>query len=375
MKDPYAALDVERTASIDEIKKAYRKLAKANHPDLHPGDAQAADRFKEIGAAYEILSDERKRAHYDRFGSFEPGAMPPPGAGGRVNFDFGGGPWSGPGGVENLGGGIEELLGSFFGGGAAVRERGSEPGEDLTAAVAVPFRVALEGTTLELRVDRLDACGRCGGRGETPLPAPVKCPECDGRGQVKAKRGPLAFARPCAACRGTGTKTGTPCPACTRGRVRASATVKARIPTGVDTGTRLRLPGQGNAGSGGGARGDLYLQVTVEPHPLWGRAGDALTLEWPVSFAEAALGAKLEIPTPGGTKTIRIPPGTQPGQQLRVRESGIPLARGGTGDLIVTVKVEVPKLVDADTRDLLAKLDQELGAAQAREELLKKAAV
>lgn len=376
MKDPYVVLGVDRAADADAIKKAYRKLAKANHPDLHPNDPQAVERFKEIGAAYEILSDEKKRAHFDRFGAFEGGGMPQPGAGRdpRVNFDFGGGPWGG--GVENLGGGgIEDLIGSFFGGAApgAAGMRGPQPGDDLVATAAVPFKAVLEGMTLEFRVRRAEPCGRCAGRGENPLPKPEKCAACGGRGQVGAKRGPLSFARPCASCNGTGTKTGTPCPACRHGLIEETVSLKAKIPPGVDTGTRLRLAGQGHAGELGGPRGDLYLQVTVAPHALYGRSGDALTLELPVSFSEAALGTKLEIPTPRGAKTIRIPPGTQPGQQLRLRESGFPLSRGGIGDLIVTVKVEVPKVIDADTRELLQKLEKELAPA-GREELLKKAA-
>lgn len=370
MRDLYSILGVAKSATPEELKKAYRKLAKAHHPDLHPNEPEAADKFKEISSAYETLSDEKKRAHYDRFGDLDfdqrtagAGAAPGPGRGPRVNVDFRGGPWTG--GVENLGGGnIEDLLGSFFGGaggrGGGPADPGPQRGEDLTAAVTVPFKVVLEGTTLDLRLHRLAPCPRCHGRGEIPLSAPQTCSTCKGTGQTGAKRGPLAFARPCPACHGAGRITGTPCGNCDGGRIEETATIKAKIPAGVDTGTRLRLAGQGHAGMKNGERGDLYLLVNVEPHPLWGRAGDALTLELPVSFPEAALGAKVEIPTPHGHKTIRIPPGTQSGQQLRVRESGIPLARGGIGDLLVSVKVEVPGILDEKTKDLLRDLEKQL---------------
>ena len=382
MRDLYSILGVGKTASPEELKKAYRKLAKAHHPDLHPNEPGASDKFKEISAAYETLSDEKKRAHYDRFGDLDfearaaagAGEAAGPGRGPRVNADFRGGPWTG--GAENFGGGnIEDLLGSFFGGGgrpgAPAPDRGPQRGEDLTAAVTVPFKVVLEGTTLDLRVRRLAPCPRCHGRGEIPLTAPQTCAVCKGTGQTGAKRGPLAFARPCPACHGAGRITGTPCGNCDGGRIEETASIKAKIPTGVDTGTRLRLAGQGHAGVQGGERGDLYLLVNVEAHPLWGRAGDALTLELPVSFPEAALGAKVEIPTPQGNKTIRIPPGTQSGQQLRVRESGIPLARGGIGDLLVSIRVEVPNILDEKTKELLRNLEKQLDR-DPRAELFKK---
>lgn len=378
MKDPYAVLGVSKTATAEEIKKAYRKLARQHHPDLHPNDPSAVEKFKEIGAANETLSDAAKRAHYDRFGDLDFTAAPPPGPAGapRVNFDFGGGPFSGGGTGGGGGGNLEDLLGSFFGGGAAGGRRGvtgPQAGEDLTASVTVPFQVALEGTTLDLRLNRLAACATCHGRGEIPLAQPQSCTVCGGKGQTGTKRGPLSFARPCAACHGTGRKTGNACGSCRgEGRIEETASLKAKIPAGVDTGTRLRLPGQGHAGEAGGPRGDLYLQVNVLPHALYGRQGDALTLELPVSFTEAALGAKVEIPTPHGRKTIRIPPGTTGGQQLRVREAGIPLARGGTGDLIVTVRIDVPKLVDEKAKELLKELEKQLDR-DPRAELFSKA--
>jgi molecular chaperone DnaJ len=377
MKDPYAVLGVSKTATPEEIKKAYRKLARQHHPDLHPNDPAAVEKFKELGAANETLSDPAKRAHYDRFGDLDFGGASPPGPPGpagapRVNFDFGGGPF--PGGAGG-GGNLEDLLGSFFGGGGAGGRRapaGPQAGEDLTASVTVPFQVVLEGTTLDLRVNRLAACHSCHGKGEIPLAQPQVCHACGGKGQTGAKRGPLSFARPCAACHGSGKITGNPCGTCRgEGRVEESASLKAKIPAGVDTGTRLRLPGQGHAGEHGGPRGDLFLLVNVLPHPLYGRQGDALTLELPVSFTEAALGAKVEIPTPHGRKTIRIPPGTSGGQQLRVREAGIPLARGGVGDLIVTVKIDVPALIDEKAKELLKNLEKQLDR-DPRAELFKK---
>lgn len=382
MRDLYSILGVNKTATPEELKKAYRKLARQHHPDLHPNEPEAADKFKEISAAYETLSDEKKRAHYDRFGDLDfdartaagEGGTPGPGRGPRVNADFRGGPWTG--GAENFGGGnIEDLLGSFFGGAGgrpgAAADSGPQRGEDLTAAVSVPFKVVLEGTMLDLRVRRLAPCPRCQGRGEIPLSSPQTCGTCKGTGQTGAKRGPLAFARPCPACHGEGRITGSPCSNCEGGRIEETASIKAKIPAGVDTGTRLRLAGQGHAGGRSGERGDLFLLVNVEAHALWGRAGDALTLELPVSYPEAALGAKVEIPTPRGNKTIRIPAGTQNGQQLRVRESGIPLARGGIGDLLVSVRVEVPSFLDEKTKELLRDLEKQLGS-DPRAELFKK---
>lgn len=336
-KDYYQTLGVSSDASAKEITKAYRKLARESHPDRHPDDPKAEERFKEVSAAYGVLGDEEKRAEYDEVRRLGPmgGGMPGGGPGGGFRFstdDFGGM------------GDISDLLGQMFGGGR--RSGGVRPqrGADVTATLRMDFTDAVAGVTTTLHLTTDATCSTCHGNGARPGTFPETCPQCDGRGVLDDNQGMFSFSSPCPRCRGAGQVITDPCPTCTgSGIERRPRDVKVRIPAGVDDGQTIRLKGKGGPGSNGGPAGDLLVELSVAPHETFTRKGKNLEVSVDVPFDQAALGADVEVPTlDGPTVTIHIGPGTQPGSRHRVKGKGVP-AKSGVGDLIVRINVEVPK--------------------------------
>ncbi|EIF01088.1 molecular chaperone DnaJ [Saccharomonospora glauca] len=349
-KDFYRELGVSPDASADEIKKAYRKLARENHPDANPGNAEAEKKFKAVSEAYGVLSDPEKRKEYDE-------ARRLFGSGGAGGFGFPGGGAGGAGGV-NLGdifgsaaggfGGLGDMLGNLFGrrGGTATASRGQR-GADVETDVRIDFVEAVRGATLPLRLSSPAKCGTCGGNGARPGTQPRTCPVCGGVGLVNRSQGAFAFSEPCRECRGRGTVIDDPCPECGgEGVSTRTRTLTVRVPAGVDDNQRIRLAGQGEPGRGGAPAGDLYVRVHVNPHPLFGRSGNDLTITLPVDFSELALGATVTVPTLDSKVTVRIPPGTASGRVLRVRGKGITKRDGTQGDLLVTLQVVVPSKLD-----------------------------
>jgi molecular chaperone DnaJ len=367
--DYYELLGVGRKANAKEIRAAYRKLARKYHPDLNPGDKSAEEKFKQIQEAYEVLSDPKKRQMYDQFGFNTPGAGGPgPGAayGGQspedIHFDFGGFDFGGaPGGGGTS---FRDLFSQFFRGATAAHtatER--EPGSDLEYQIDITFAEAMHGAVKKLSFTRLEVCNVCHGTGVAPGDEKV-CPTCNGSGQVTQVSGKMRFQITCSRCGGTG-KLHTVCRNCGgEGRVARVETLEVRIPPGAQTGSRVRVAGRGNAGTGGGPPGDLYIITNVQPHPYFERRGDDLYTLVPITVSEASLGAKVEVPTIDGRAQVRIPPGTNSGKKLRLREKGAPSARhpGKRGDQIIEVQVVVPKPEDERVRNLLkelSKLDQQ----------------
>jgi molecular chaperone DnaJ len=348
-QSPYETLGVAKNASDEEIKKAYRKLAREYHPDRNPGDNGAEDRFKEVQAAYDLLKDPEKRKQYDAFGSARPGGFP----GG-----FSGGGFPGGGDVHyeefNLGD-LGDLLGGMFRGGRGAGMRQPIRGDDLEARVRISFEDSLKGVQVRVPVQTETVCSVCHGTGAEPGTSPVVCPQCGGRGVVSDSQGLFAFSQPCPRCQGNGTIVETPCRNCRgTGRERTTKRYAVTIPAGAKSGTRVRLKGKGEAGRNGGPPGDVFVVVDVEPSPLYERRGSDLVLEVPVTFAEAALGASVEIPTPDGPVSLKIPSGTESGKLLRVKGRGAPHLRGkGRGDLLARVKVSVPKKLSKAEKEAL----------------------
>ncbi len=348
-KDYYAVLGVARNASQADIKKAYRKLAQQHHPDATKGDKQAEERFKEISTAYDVLGDEAKRKEYDRVRDM---------AASGFRFGPGGGP-GGPGGTrfEDLGfgvGGLGDLFDLFGEGRAGARAR---HGADLVAEVEVSFEDAMAGTTVPLRVTGTQPCQTCHGSGARQGTAPVTCPQCGGAGSVAVDQGFFSLSRPCPRCGGRGQIIEDPCPTCAgSGSTTATRTLRVKIPAGVEDGARIRLAGRGEAGPPGAAPGDLYVAVRVRPHRFFQRRGADLLLTVPVTFPEAALGSNVKVPTLNGAVTLKVPAGTRNGRTFRIRGKGAPKRRGGHGDLLATVEVEVPGKVSREERDLLKRL-------------------
>jgi len=351
-KDFYKVLGVKKDATQAEIKKAYRKLAREHHPDSNPGNGAAEERFKEVSEAYSVLSSVDKRKEYDEQRSLFGGGFRP-GQGGGF-----GQPGAGAGGVD-----LGDLLGGLFGGGGARgRGRGRQAtprrGEDLETEATITFDQSVHGATLPLRMTSEEACGNCHGTGARPGTVPKVCPKCQGSGmQTGASGGLFAMTEPCDECRGRGMKVEHPCDICRgSGRAPSTRTLQVKVPAGVKDGQRIRLKGKGAKSDNGGPAGDLFLVVHVEPHTLFGRRGENLTITVPVAFDEAALGADIQVPTlDGGPVTIRIPAGTASGRTLRARGKGSPTRDGGTGDLLVTVEVQVPTiLTDAERAALEA---------------------
>lgn len=350
MRDPYEVLGVAKTASDDEIKKAYRKLAREFHPDRNPGDSQAEERFKEVQGAYDLLSDPESRTQYDRFGQNGPG-----GPGGF-------GPGAGQGGWQNVDlGDLGDIFGQFGGifgrGGRRQQPTRPERGHDLETSVRIAFEEALEGAQVRVPVEVETACHVCGGTGAEPGTTPRTCPDCNGSGVVSDSHGLFALSQPCPRCRGNGVIVDTPCRNCRgSGRERVTRRYAVKIPAGAKDGTKVRLKGKGEPGRNGGPAGDLFVRVEVEPSPLYERRGADLLLDVPVTYPEAALGASVQIPTPEGPVSLRIPAGTENGKLLRVKGRGAPkLKGGGRGDLLARVGVTVPqKLTKAEKEALEA---------------------
>jgi molecular chaperone DnaJ len=343
-RNPYEVLGVPKNAPDDEIKKAYRKLAREYHPDRNPGDNGAEERFKDVQAAYDILSDEEKRKAYDAFG--EAGARGFPGAGADMGgmrfeeFD-----------LSNLG----ALFGGMLGGGRRPPTLQPVRGNDLETHVRISFEDSLEGVQVRVPIEVETACTVCHGTGAEPGTAPVTCPQCGGRGVVSDAQGLFAFSQPCPRCRGNGTIVEHPCRHCRgAGRERVTKRYAVTIPAGAKSGTRVRLKGKGEAGHNSGPAGDLFVVVDVEPSPLYERRGSDLLLDVPVTYAEAALGASVQIPTPGGPVSLKVPSGTETGKLLRVKGRGVPHLKGnGRGDLLARVNVTVPKKLTKAEREAL----------------------
>jgi molecular chaperone DnaJ len=392
-KDYYEILGVKKSASAEDIRKAFRKLARKYHPDVNPGDKSAEEKFKALSEANDVLSDPKKRKIYDQVGFYSdnidpataeayaragggagagsaggfPGGFPggTQQGGQGVHFDFGGFDFSdlmdnaGRGRKSSSSGGsFRDIFGSMFGGGrgAAPAEEGPEPGTDLEYQVNVPFWTAIRGGVMRLNITRQDVCSQCHGQGF--LESPGKCPECNGTGQVTQTGGRMKFNVQCPHCHGTG-KNLTTCPTCHgEGTVTKTEPLEVRIKPGTRDGQRIRLPGKGNAGAYGGPPGDLYAIIRAGDHPIFRRDGDDIYLTVPVSAAEAALGAKIEVPTIDGRALLKIPPGTQSGQKLRLREKGVPSATkdGVRGNEIVEITVTVPMPRDERTKELLREL-------------------
>jgi molecular chaperone DnaJ len=345
-QDYYELLGISRSASADEIKKAYRKLARQCHPDANPDDPNAEARFKEISEAYVVLSDQEKRANYDRFGHA--------GADGQ-----------GFGGFEGFGdfGGLGDIFDMFFGGGGR-RRSGPERGSDLRAELELTLKEAAFGLERELKVPRTEDCGTCGGSGAAAGSKPAVCSACNGAGQVQYAQntpfGRIVQSHPCDRCRGTGKMIEKPCPTCRgTGQMRKTRSIKVKVPPGVDNGSRLRVSGEGEAGTRGGPRGDLYVYVHVKPHKVFKREGDDLICEMPISFAQAALGDELDVPTLEGGAKLKIPEGTQSGTIFRMKGKGVPNVSGyGRGDQHVLVKLVTPTKLSEKQKTMLKEFDR-----------------
>jgi molecular chaperone DnaJ len=392
-KDYYETLGVKKNASTEDIRKAFRKLARKYHPDVNPGDKAAEEKFKAISEANDVLSDPKKRKIYDQIGFYSdnidpaaaeayarggatgaggfggfPGGAPGQGDSGTgpggVHFDFGGFDFSdmfegggrGRRAESGGGGGFRDIFSSIFNRGGAAAEEGPEPGNDLEYQVNVPFWTAIRGGVMRLNITRRDTCSNCSGKGF--IEAPGVCPQCKGKGTIEQTGGRMKFNVTCPRCHGTGKNVST-CPVCHgEGTIERTEPLEVRIKPGTRDGQRIRIPGKGNAGAHGGPPGDLYVIIRTGDHPIFHREGDDIRLTVPVTATEAALGAKIEVPTIDGRTLLKIPPGTQSGQKLRLREKGVPSAtrEGKRGDEIVEVKVTVPMPRDEKTKELLREL-------------------
>ena len=344
-KDYYEVLGVPRGASDEDIKKAFRRLARQYHPDMNPGDKSAEEKFKEVNEAYSVLSDQEKRQRYDQFGSAD---GPAGGFGG-----FGG---------QNPFGDIGDIFDAFFGGGGGARRTGPVRGEDLRTDLELTLEECFSGVEREVRVQRQEPCEACHGTGGKDGQRPQRCSRCAGTGQVQQARdtafGRFVTARPCPACHGSGQTVGEACPVCRgSGRQRKARTLKVRIPAGVGDGARVRLSGEGEPGLRGGPPGDLYVFVRERPHERFARQGSDLHVDLAIGFPEAALGDEFDLKGVDEPLKVRVPEGTQPGQEIRLRGKGMPHLRGGgRGDLVVHVTLQVPKRLTAEERELLQRL-------------------
>lgn len=342
-QDYYEILGIKKEASTDDVKKAYRRLARKYHPDLNPGDAAAEKKFKEINEAYEVLRDPKKRSEYDQYGkaAFE-------GAGGfegfrtqDTGFDFGFG-------------GMEDIFSDLFGGGFRQRETPLK-GADLETHLDITLEEAYKGVTKPVTLTREVMCKGCGGTGAQ---ASKSCSQCKGTGSIKQSRGVFRLSQPCPACHGSGRVITKTCPVCRgNGSTVATETIKIKIPPGANTGSRVRLKGMGGAGMKGGSPGDLYISLTVMPHPVFKRDGNNIYVEVPVSVVEAVLGGKIKVPTLEGSVTMTLPPGTDSGKKFRLKGKGIPNKKTGiTGDEFAIIKIVVPKKVSSKTKEALEEI-------------------
>lgn len=377
-KDYYQILGIKKDAKADEIKKAYRRLARKHHPDVNPNDKAAEEKFKEVQEAYDVLSDEKKRKVFDRFGyyhenldadsPFAAGAGGASGAG-SPGFDFSGFSWdTGTAGGGSTGGGssFRDIFSDLFGGGAAGARPQPEPprampkrGRDIEMPLALSFEESFTGLTTNITVNRSEQCSRCQGAGDTGGPV-VQCTTCKGTGQVMRTGGRLQFSQDCPDCGGTGRRR-TPCSLCNgKGTTPKTEQVKIRIPAGVDTGSRVRIPKKGHGGRLGAEPGDLFIITNVGKHPYLTRKGDNVYVTVPISVPEAALGARIEVPTVEGKAQLKIPPGTESGQKFRLRERGFPSLRNPSlrGDEFVEVKITLPRVISEETKENLRNFEK-----------------
>jgi len=356
-KDFYATLGVAKDADADTIKKAYRKLARQHHPDANKNDPVAEERFKEISEAYDVLSDATKRKEYDdvrAYGSAGFSGFP----GGASGYAGGANPFGGATiNIEDLiagggGGGLGDVLSGLFGGG---RQRRPQRGPDVDAHAVISYRDAVDGTVVTVPIKGEGPCPTCGGTGARPGTSPRTCDLCGGSGQTVQQQGGFGFAEPCRKCHGRGVVVDDPCPTCRGvGVATQTRTVRVKVPAGVKNGARIRVKGKGGGGSSGGPPGDLFVTVEVRKHPLFGRRGDNITMTVPITFAEAALGAKVAVPTPEGDQvTLKIPAGTPNGRTFRVKGRGVHRTGGHKGDLLVSVEVAVPQHLSPTAKEAL----------------------
>ena len=347
-RDYYEVLGVPRGASEADVKKAYRRLAMKHHPDRNAGDDGAEEKFKEASEAYEVLSDQDKRERYDRFG--------------HAGVDGASGGGFGAGGFTDIGDIFGEVFGDIFSGGRG--RRTSRRGRDMEYTLDLTLEQAVRGDSVEIRVPTLAACGDCGGSGAKAGTSPTTCPECDGRGQVRVSQGFFSLQQTCPRCRGAGRVIRDPCAACHgHGRVEKRKTLSVKVPAGVDTSDRVRLSGEGEAGGNGAPPGDLYVQMRVREHPIFSREDTDLFCDVPLSFADAALGGEIDVPTLDGRVKVKVPPETQTGKMFRLRGRGAPAVRGGpTGDLLCRVVVETPVHLSEKQKDILREFKASLEA-------------
>jgi molecular chaperone DnaJ len=362
-RDYYQVLGVDKKASLAEIKKAYRKLARKYHPDLNPGDKAAEAKFKEIQEAYSVLSDTKKRAQYDQYGFV--GDIPPGGprqrttTGGFEGFDF-----------SNVGSSpFQDLFENIFGARSQAAQR-TQRGEDLHYTMKVGFQDAIDGVKTRIKLTRMVACPTCGGAGYVQTGGQGVCSTCGGSGQTSMQRGFMKFATTCPSCGGSGRSPGTECSTCHgSGLVQKSDLIAVRIPAGVNTGSKVRISGKGNAGRNGGSPGDLYITIEVDTHPFFKREGKNIYVKVPITVPEATLGAKIEIPTLYGSTTIKIPPGTKSGQKFRLKDKGAPIpGKRIKGDQFVEVNIVPPSYQDVRVREIMKEL-QDISKENPREKL------
>ncbi|MGB6596137.1 MAG: molecular chaperone DnaJ [Candidatus Acidiferrum sp.] len=379
-QDYYDLLGVAKKASAKDIRTAFRKLARKYHPDLNPGDKSSEEKFKQLQEAYDVLSDSKKRQMYDQYGFYSdnipsggPGSGPQQDGEG-VNFDFNGFDFGGGSGAQGGNASFRDLFSQFFRGGrGGSAEPEHEPGGDLEYQIEIDFWDAVRGAVKKLTITRLDTCDTCHGTGA--IGSAQTCPTCHSSGTIQQAAGKMKFNVPCTRCGGTG-KIRKVCPTCSgEGRLRRTETIDVRIPAGVASGSRVRVPGKGNAGTMGAPPGDLYLRVDVKPHTFFERRGDDLYTKVPVTVSEATLGAKVEVPTIDGRSLVRIPPATNSGKTLRLKEKGVPSARTGTrGDQYVEIQVVVPQPTDERVRNLMKELET-IAPEDPRKDLFSKAGV
>jgi molecular chaperone DnaJ len=353
-KDYYRILGIERTATAGEIKKAYRKLARKFHPDLNPGDRSAEAKFKELQEAYSVLSDPKKKAQYDQFGfagETPPGPAPfGPGFEGFNFSDYGSSTFS-------------DFFDSLFGGGARRAPGARERGEDLHYSMRIGFDEAISGLQTRIQLTRRTACPTCGGQGFVQASGRRPCPACGGSGRVHLQRGFMRFQTTCPQCQGSGMARGERCPDCRgEGAIPKTELIRVRIPAGVDTGSKVRVPGKGHAGRRGAPAGDLYISIELAPHPVFRRAGPDIHLRLPITVMEATLGALVEVPTLKGRTTIRIPENTKSGQKFRIKGAGAPVTGGRShGDEIIEVAIVPPAGDSQRVRDIMKELEKVAG--------------